>query len=192
MRRADTYFRVCVSVLTLGWLLCSSQAANAAEQGEPVPQPTSFFWHVVYSNGIIFGPLMLLLALAMAGIIIHLAWALRRGRLVSQTSGTATVLPERTAGWGRQERALRWLGALGLLSPMFGLLGTVLGVMLLCKAAAGANGVASEGMLVTGVSHALSVLFEGILLACIAVPAYVLFKNRLQRLRLDMGMAHPN
>jgi MotA/TolQ/ExbB proton channel family len=155
-------------------LLVTHQKAAAAEGAMPdaVAQPPSFFHHLLMSNGIIFGPLMLLLALSLVGLIGYLALGLR------------TTARLESAAWGPQERALRWLGGIGLLSPLVGLLGTVLGAMLLFMAISRADAVASERMLYTGLSHGLSVLLEGLFLACIALPAYILFKNRLQRLRL--------
>ncbi len=44
-----------------------------------------------------------------------------------------------------------------------------------------------EAVLVSGVGHALSVVLEGLLLASIAIPAYVLLKNRLHRSMLAAG-----
>jgi biopolymer transport protein ExbB/TolQ len=147
---------------------------------EAVAQPPSFFQHLLISNGIIFGPLMFLLALTLVGLIAYLALGLRSGKAVTRNT---TAKPESTA-WSSQERALRWLGGIGLLSPLVGLLGTVLGVIILFMAISRTDAVASERMLYTGLSHGLSVLLEGLFLACIALPAYILFKNRLQRLRL--------
>lgn len=144
-------------------------------------QPPSFFHHLLASNGIIFGPLMFLLALTLVGLIAYLALGLRRGKVAALNAAASS---EADRLWEPQERALRWLGGIGLLSPLVGLLGTVLGVMLLFMAASRSEAGVSERMLITGLSHGLSVLLEGLFLACIALPAYVLFKNRLQRLRL--------
>jgi biopolymer transport protein ExbB/TolQ len=165
-------------------LLVTHQKAAAAEaMPDAVAQPPSFFHHLLVSNGIIFGPLMFLLALSLVGLIAYLALGLRSGKAAAQSTAAK---PETAACrlWASQERALRWLGGIGLLSPLVGLLGTVLGVMLLCMAISRTDAIASEKMLYTGLSHGLSVLLEGLFLACIALPAYILFKNRLQRLRL--------
>jgi len=172
-------------------LLVSHQMAAAAEGAAPdaVAQRPSFFHHLLVSNGIIFGPLMLLLALTIVALIAYLTLGLRRGKVAALTTA-APPEADRIAEcrlWGPQERALRWLGGIGLLSPLVGLLGTVLGVMLLCMAISRTDAVASERLFYTGLSHGLSVLLEGLFLACVALPAYVLFKNRLQRLRLATG-----
>jgi len=158
---------------------------------DAVAQPPSFFHHLLMSNGIIFGPLMFLLALTLIGLIAYLTLGLRRVK-VAALNTAARSEADRTAEWrlwGPQERALRWLGGLGLLSPLVGLLGTVLGIMLLFMAASRSEAAVSERTLITGLSHGLSVLFEGLFLACIALPAYVLFKNRLQRLRVATATA---
>lgn len=170
------------AALAIVLLPLTQQMAAASEAGIPqgVAQPPSFLHHLLVSNGIIFGPLMLLLALALVGLIAYLALSLRR-----KVSAQEPALNRAAAWrWEPQERALRWLGGIGLLSPLVGLLGTVLGVMLLCMAVSRSGAAVSDLVLITGLSHGLSVLFEGLLLACIALPAYVLFKNRLQRLRL--------
>jgi biopolymer transport protein ExbB len=81
------------------------------------------------------------------------------------------------------ERVLRWLGTLGLMCPFLGLLGTVLGVILASMAIPpGAN--LQDAAFIKGVGHALSVTLEGLFLAVLALPAHVLFKNRLHRLML--------
>jgi hypothetical protein len=155
--------------------------APAARANEALPEgvaagPPSIFQHMLVSNGFLFGPLMLFLALSLLVLILALAWGLRGVSRVEDVSD-----PKR---WAPQERALRWLGGLGVLSPLLGLLGTLFGMMMLLMTVA-RNGHASGEMLAIGMSHALPVLVEGIFLACIAIPAYILFKNRLQRLRFQ-------
>lgn len=158
------------SLLALTVLLTQTAALHASEDGV-APAP-SFFKHMLVSNGIIFGPLMMFLALSLFCLILALAWGLRRA-------------PENVAphSFAPQERALRWVGGIGMLSPLLGLLGTLLGMILGFMTLA-QGGQVDGTILVIGMSHALVVLFEGIFLACIAIPAYVLFKNRLQRLTL--------
>jgi hypothetical protein len=166
-------------------LLGIGQTATAAETTPvPVPERPSLLHFLVLSNGIIFGPVMLLLAVAIAGVIIYLAWGLRQPSAEAQPDSPITAWRR----WAPQERALRWLGGLGLLGPAVGLLGTLLGVMVLGMEVRHSGAQLADGMVFVGISHAASVLFEGIFMACIAVPAYVVFKNRLQRLMLATGI----
>lgn len=153
------------TILAIAVLLTQTAALRADEDG--IASAPSLFKHMLVSNGILFGPLMMFLALSLFILILALAWGLRRA-------------PENVAS---QERALRWVGGIGVLSPLLGLLGTLLGMMLMFMTLSQGGRVRSEE-LVLGMSHALPVLLEGIFLACIAIPAYVLFKNRLQRLTL--------
>jgi hypothetical protein len=158
------------TLLAITVLLTQTTALHASEEGV-APAP-ALLKHMVVSNGIIFGPLMMFLALSLFILILALAWGLRRA-------------PENVAPsvFAPQERALRWVGGIGLLSPLLGLLGTLLGVILSCMTLAQGGHVDGTTVAI-GMSHALVVVFEGIFLACIAIPAYVLFKNRLQRLTL--------
>jgi biopolymer transport protein ExbB/TolQ len=87
------------------------------------------------------------------------------------------------------ERALRWVAAIGVLSPLLGLFGSLLGTMLALVSLSRFQGELSAGMLMQGLSHAICVLLAGLSLAVFALPAYVLFKNRLQRLTLATGAA---
>jgi hypothetical protein len=164
------------SALALIGLLAHAPAvrANEAVPEGAVAAPPSIFQHMLVSNGFLFGPLMLFLALSLLVLILSLAWGLRRVPVEDDSD------PKR---WEPQERALRWLGGLGVLSPMLGLLGTLFGMMLMFMSLAGGGRVSAETLAI-GMSHALPVLVEGIFLACVAIPAYILFKNRLQRLTL--------
>jgi hypothetical protein len=156
-------------------LLVPSLPAFGQEALPEAASPTpSIFQHMLVSNGLLFGPLMLFLALAMLALIVALAVGLRPRR-----PGEGDCSP---AWRSRHERTLRWLGGLGVLSPLLGLLGTLLGTMLLCMQLARHGGEAPNALLIRGLSHVLPVLLEGLFLACVAIPAYVLFKNRLQRL----------
>jgi biopolymer transport protein ExbB len=87
------------------------------------------------------------------------------------------------------ERALRWLAAVGVLSPLLGLFGTLLGTMLALVSISRYHGQMSGPMLIEGLSHAICVLLVGLSLGVLTLPAYVLFKNRLQRLTLAAGAA---
>ena len=211
-------------------LLTSPPAVRAAEEAEATvvsAQRPSFFWHVLASNGIIFGPLMLLIFLALVALILSMTFGLRRGKAVSrglmpQLTEAAGAGLERVAELTRKdrsflgqavaagvarlphgmeesrhgvamvierlraprERALRWLIGLGILSPLLGLLGTLLGLTLAFMELGRSGSKVSEGMLFVGMSHALCVLLEGLFLAAVAMLTYVIFKNRLQRVML--------
>jgi biopolymer transport protein ExbB len=222
------------SHLALLVVLASASAGHAAEEAEAVvvnARPL-FFRHMLVSNGIIFGPLMLLLALVLAGLILYMIFGLRRGRalgreLMPRLSEAAGAGPERLAELTRddrsflgqavaagiarlphgleearhavatvlervrtpRERALRWLIALGILSPLLGLLGTFLGMTLLFMDLGYSKVQISQPMLMLGLSHASCVLLEGLFLAAITVPTYVICKNRLQNVMLATGSA---
>src|SRR6185437_12501473 len=89
--------------LSLVGLLAYAPAARANEAiPDGVAPPPSILQHMLASNGFLFGSLMLFLALSLVGLILTLAWGLRRADMVG---------PERRDA---HERALRWLGGLGV------------------------------------------------------------------------------
>ena len=71
----------------------------------------SFVQHLFVSNGFIFGPLMLLTGLALAGLIVSLAFGLRRGKavgrnLVPRLAEAAAVGPARMSELTQGNRSL--------------------------------------------------------------------------------------
>ena len=71
---------VITALLTFLLFLTSGPAARAAEEADAVVPVAgnrpSFFWHVLASNGIIFGPLMLLISLSLALLILSMTLGL--------------------------------------------------------------------------------------------------------------------
>jgi RNA polymerase sigma factor (sigma-70 family) len=153
----------------------NAEAAAFAEDAGAAPSPPvpyqhhSFFKHLLISNGPIFGLLMLIMTVAAVRLMVVLAWGLRA--------------PRKSVDWERYERALRWLLGIGVLSPMIGLLGTLLGLMQSAMVLGIPGSSVRPDELAKGFSHAAVVVTEQLLLGSIAIVAFVLFKNRLQRLR---------
>jgi biopolymer transport protein ExbB len=215
-------------------VLASASIARAAEEApaEVVAQRPSFFWHVFVSNGIVFGPLMLLLSVALLALVLYILVGLRRRKalgcdLMPRLQEAAGADPQRIAELTRgdrsylgqavaagverlphgleearhaasvvlqrvrapRERALRWLMAVAILSPLVGILGTLLGMTLLFMELGRGHVEISQPHLYLGLSHASCVLLEGLFLSSIAVPAYAWLKNRLQFVLLSTGSA---
>jgi biopolymer transport protein ExbB len=86
-----------------------------------------------------------------------------------------------------KETLIAYLGTVGTLGPLLGLVGTVFGMiqsfMVLGSSSAGPN--AAE--LAKGISHALVVTLLGVALAVPAIFTHSVFKNRLQRISMDTG-----
>jgi biopolymer transport protein ExbB len=79
-----------------------------------------------------------------------------------------------------RERLIRYLAMIGILSPLIGLVGTLLGCILILREAAADR--ADMAQVASGVGYSLAVLMHGLILAVIAVFFYAIFKNRLNRL----------
>jgi biopolymer transport protein ExbB len=77
------------------------------------------------------------------------------------------------------ERYLTALGTIAAISPLMGLLGTVIG-MIKVFAAITANGVGNPGVLASGISEALITTAAGL---CVAIPALIAY--RYLRARVD-------
>jgi biopolymer transport protein ExbB len=83
-----------------------------------------------------------------------------------------------------------YLADIGMLAPMIGLLGTVLGII-------GSFGVLGSGqaiesrdiLLASGVSEALVATASGLILGILAMAFYSMFRNRVQSLISDMEIA---
>jgi biopolymer transport protein ExbB len=85
-----------------------------------------------------------------------------------------------------------YLADIGMLSPMIGLLGTVIGIILsfhqLGTETVSAT-ISREGQLASGVSEALVATAGGLILGLIAMGFYSLFRNRVQSLISDLEIA---
>jgi biopolymer transport protein ExbB/TolQ len=88
---------------------------------------------------------------------------------------------------GYYERVVRMLAMIGILSPLVGLAGTLLGAMLGLIEASRPDGTMASQALARGFAHSLVVLFHGVVLSVIAILAYTVFKNRLSRVALAAG-----
>jgi biopolymer transport protein ExbB len=84
-----------------------------------------------------------------------------------------------------------YLADIGMLSPMVGLLGTVMGIIRSFGTLAGgqAGGGAREDLLAAGVSEALVATASGLILGIVAFSFYSLFRNKVQSLISDLEVA---
>ena len=103
-------------------------------------------------------------------------------RDIAETEGSAQAasLQHRTT----------YLADIGMLSPMIGLLGTVIGIINSFGVLASGN--TSQGrdvLLAAGVSEALIATAGGLILGIIAMAFYSLFRNRVQSLISDLEIA---
>jgi biopolymer transport protein ExbB len=83
-----------------------------------------------------------------------------------------------------KDQLINYLGTIGTLGPMIGLVGTVYG-MILAFMALSAGGKPDPQKLAGAISHALVVTLLGIALSVPAIFCYTFFKNRLTRLSMD-------
>lgn len=87
------------------------------------------------------------------------------------------------------EHRTTYLATVGTLGPMIGLVGTVYGMILAFRVIAteGATPQASE--LAKGISTALFATLEGIAISIPAIYFYAMYRNRIARLSLEVGIA---
>jgi biopolymer transport protein ExbB len=88
----------------------------------------------------------------------------------------------------RLEQRLSYIALIGTVSPMVGLLGTVDGMVAAFRVIASTNTQPKPSMLAEGISTALITTLVGLWLAIPAIAAYGIFRNRLQRLVLEVGI----
>jgi biopolymer transport protein ExbB len=103
-------------------------------------------------------------------------------REIAETEGSAQAasLQHRTT----------YLADIGMLSPMIGLLGTVIGIINSFGVLASGNTSQSRDVLLAaGVSEALVATASGLILGIIAMAFYSLFRNRVQSLISDLEIA---
>ena len=83
-----------------------------------------------------------------------------------------------------------YLADIGMLSPMIGLLGTVVGIIrAFAKLGSGDASVSRDILLASGVSEALVATATGLILGITAMGFYALFRNRVQSLISDLEIA---
>ena len=83
-----------------------------------------------------------------------------------------------------KDNLITYLGTIGTLGPMLGLVGTVYG-MILSFMELSANATPDPQKLADGISHALVVTLLGIGISVPAIFCYSFFKNRLVRISMD-------
>jgi len=83
-------------------------------------------------------------------------------------------------------RYLRLLNGVSTISPLLGLLGTVLGMIKAFNAIATADAMGRPEMLATGISQALLTTAAGLSVAIPALIAYLFFVGRVDRLIMDI------
>ena len=85
-----------------------------------------------------------------------------------------------------KEQLIAYLGTIGTLGPMFGLVGTVYGMIKTFLVLA-LGGTPNPARLAEGISHALVVTLLGVALSVPAIFFHAFFKNRLIRITHDAG-----
>ena len=90
------------------------------------------------------------------------------------------------------EHRLSWLAILGTTGPLLGLLGTVQGIIESFRVIATSETQPKPSLLAGGISTSLFNTFEGLFVAIIATVAFMLLKNHMARLVLEVGMASGN
>ena len=87
------------------------------------------------------------------------------------------------------EHRLSYMALIGTISPMIGLFGTVFGMIdsfqVIATSTAGAP---KPSALAAGISTALFTTLVGLAIAIPAIAAYAIFRNRLARLALEVGI----
>ena len=85
------------------------------------------------------------------------------------------------------EHRLNYLALIATTAPMFGLLGTVQGMVQAFDEIANSNTTPKPSELAAGIQLALVTTLEGLIVAIPAMIAYSLLRNRLIRLMFDVG-----
>ncbi|HEX5442805.1 MAG TPA: MotA/TolQ/ExbB proton channel family protein [Pirellulales bacterium] len=88
----------------------------------------------------------------------------------------------------RLEQRLSYIALIGTISPMVGLLGTVDGMVAAFRVIAASNTQPKPSELAQGISMALITTLVGLWLAIPAIAVFGYFRNRLQRLVLEVGI----
>jgi len=83
-----------------------------------------------------------------------------------------------------KDQLINYLGTIGTLGPMLGLVGTVFG-MILSFMELSRGGQPNPAELAKGISHALVVTLLGIAIAVPAIFCHAFFRNRLTRISMD-------
>jgi len=87
------------------------------------------------------------------------------------------------------EHRTTYLATVGTLGPMIGLVGTVYGMIMAFRVIALTGSSAQANQLAAGISTALFATLEGIAISIPAIYFYAMFRNRIARLSLEVGLA---
>jgi biopolymer transport protein ExbB len=87
------------------------------------------------------------------------------------------------------EHRTTYLATVGTLGPMIGLVGTVYGMIMSFRVIALTGSSAQANQLAGGISTALFATLEGIAISIPAIYFYAMFRNRIARLSLEVGLA---
>jgi biopolymer transport protein ExbB len=90
------------------------------------------------------------------------------------------------------EHRLSYLALIGTISPMFGLLGTVDGMVQAFDVIAHSQVSPKPAELASGIARALVTTLVGLWLAIPAIAAFNILRNRIQRLVLEVGIVSEN
>jgi len=88
----------------------------------------------------------------------------------------------------RLEQRIGYLSLIGVVAPMLGLLGTVTGMIKAFHQIALKGEAVKPGDMATGISEALVTTCEGLIVAIPCIAVYALYRNRVQRLVLEVGL----
>jgi biopolymer transport protein ExbB len=87
------------------------------------------------------------------------------------------------------EHRTTYLATVGTLGPMIGLVGTVYGMIVSFRVIALVGSSPQAGQLAAGISTALYSTLEGIAISIPAIFFYAVYRNRIARLSLEVGLA---
>jgi len=88
----------------------------------------------------------------------------------------------------RLYRKLEWLNLLGNIGPMFGLWGTIWGMMMAFGKIEAMGGKANPADLAGGIMIALVSTFAGLVVAIPALSAYGIFRSRVEQLSMEAAL----
>ena len=86
------------------------------------------------------------------------------------------------------EHRTTYLATVGTLGPMIGLVGTVYGMIMAFQVIALEGSSPQASQLAAGISTALYATLEGIAISIPAIFFYAMYRNRIARLSLEVGM----
>lgn len=86
------------------------------------------------------------------------------------------------------EHRLSYMGLIGKISPMIGLLGTVHGMILSFQTIASSSATVEHQELAGGIATALVTTLIGLFIAIPAIAAYDILRNRVSRLVMEVGI----